>query len=136
MSPLIKRVLLLSAVVALIVLTICAALLVNARSPGHWLDRAYNVSFQWNAGLKSIRIVDSAGNSEANPVLRRVVLRESRDATAQIVKLAALNQADGHFGVTLHGSSEPYLMYWSGADIPQLDKLMHEAAVWDLDEVR
>src|SRR5690348_8074477 len=108
MSPLIKRVLLLSAVVALVALTVCAVFLVNARTPGQWVDRAYIVSFEWNAGLKSLRVIESGtGKPEANPVLRRVVLRESRDAAAQIVKLAALSQADGHFGVTLDGSSEP-----------------------------
>lgn len=104
---------------------------------GQWLGRSYHVSFQWNEGLKSVRIIDNeTGKPETEPALRRVALNQSESAIHDILNKAGLKRAEGQFDLSLQGSSEPYLVSWSGADIPELDQLMHAAATWDLETVR
>ena len=104
---------------------------------GQWLGRSYHVSFQWNEGLESVRIIDrETGKPETDPALRRVALNQSESAIRDILNQAGLKRAEGQFDLSLQGSSEPYLVSWSGADIPELDQLMHAAATWDLETVR
>lgn len=104
---------------------------------GQWLNRSYRVFFQWNDGLKSVRIIDNeTGKPETDPALRRVALNQSESAIRNILNQAGLKRAEGQFDLSLQGSSEPYLVSWSGADIPELDQLMHAAATWDLETVR
>jgi len=109
----------------------------SGHKSGQWLGRSYRVSFQWNEGLKSVRIIDDeTGKPETDPALRRVALNQSESAIRDILNEAGLKRAEGQFDLSLQGSSEPYLVSWSGADIPELDQLMHAAATWDLETVR
>ncbi|HEV2224119.1 MAG TPA: ankyrin repeat domain-containing protein [Candidatus Acidoferrales bacterium] len=109
----------------------------SGHKSGQWFDRSYRVSFECNEGFKSVRIIDNeTGKPETDPALRRVALNQSESAIRDILNQAGLKRAEGQFDLSLQGSSEPYLVSWSGADIPELDQLMHAAATWDLDTVR
>lgn len=104
---------------------------------GQWLGRNYHVSFQWNEGLKSVRIIDKeTSKPETDPALRRVALDQSKSTIRDILNRAGLKRAEGQFDLFVQGSSEPYLVSWSGADIPELHQLMAAAATWDLETVR
>lgn len=109
----------------------------SGHKSGQWVGRSYRVSFQCNEGFKSVRIVDNeTGKPETDPALRRVALTQSESAIRDILNQAGLKRAEGQFDLSLQGSSEPYLVSWSGADIPKLDQLMNAAATWDLETVR
>ncbi|HYL63061.1 MAG TPA: ankyrin repeat domain-containing protein [Candidatus Methylomirabilis sp.] len=104
---------------------------------GPWIVRNYDVSFRWVNGAKSVQIIDSLTyKPEPIPSLRHIVLRQSKDIVRDIVNRAGLKAADGDFHLLLQGPSEPYLISWSQADIPELDQLAQAAATWDLETVR
>lgn len=134
-----KRILLGDAIGVACFLVVIAGLLgcMGGHKSGQWLSRNYHVSFQWNEDLKSVRITDNeTGKPETDPALRRVALNQSESAIHDILNRAGLKRAEGQFDLSLQGSGEPYLVSWSGADIPELDQLMHAAATWDLEAVR
>lgn len=102
-----------------------------------WVARNYDVFFQWSDHLRSLRIVnEKTGKPETDPDLQYVALRESESIVRQLKYRTGLKTAEGQFRLGLQGESEPYLMSWSGADIPALDQLMHAAATWDLETVQ
>lgn len=83
-----KRILLGDAIGVACPLVVVAGLLgcTGGHRSGQWFARNYHVSFQWNNGLKSVRIIDNeTGKAESDAALRRVALTQSESAIRDIL---------------------------------------------------
>ena len=104
---------------------------------GPWIVRDYDVSFEWDKGLRDVRIIDSrTGKLESDPRLYAVASKESASAATQIINWTHLARAEGRFYLSLRGCAEPYLVRWSDPYIQELAQLMGAAESQDTPTMR
>lgn len=103
-----------------------------------WVQKNYEVHFDWDNGLRSVRFVDvKTGTEETSNSLRRAALQAVAANVPPIIAETRLDKAEGVGYVSLQGCGEPYLTAWRGDwNVPKLSELLYAAESWNVDELR
>ena len=102
-----------------------------------YVDKQYEVEFDWDGGAKRFRFVDARTHSEeTSRQLHAAALKAATEEVEKLITSTKLTKASGSARLALQGCDEPYLVRWSDWEIPKLSELMGAADAWNLSELQ
>ena len=84
--------------------------------------KGYEVRFEWEAGIKSLRVINLETKAEeTDSRLRKAALGAAREGLPGLMQQVRLNRAKGQYYISLMADREPFLSTYSGAKITEPD---------------